>query len=198
MRRLNNKPLLILLIASMTVALLLGGCKNQDKPSDTDPTQTNTSTPTEVPAETTLPAEQTEPTGEEIPGGEFIPEETEGIHVESDYFTFYYPAEWDGKVEMIKTEVGGNEMTTFRTTIDGREVELFSIVVGPEKADGYLLGYLESDGGTPINVYSVIEDQAEEGWTKEQYDEICALQERINEITIQFQEDPRFIANRPY
>lgn len=123
------------------------------------------------------------------------PEETLGIAVENDYMTFYYPQEWEGKVEEVRVEDGEKCTVTFQTRISGEEVVLFSIVVGPEESDGYLLGWLE-EGENRINVYSVMNEIDSGEWSEEAYNEICSLQERVNDIIVQFYEDERFVPNR--
>lgn len=123
------------------------------------------------------------------------PEETKGIEVQTEYFTFQYPKDWLNKVEEIHTKEGNNSVTTFQTMISGLDVELFSIILGPDEADAFLLGWLVANDNT-VNVYTSVNDMPAEMWTKEEYDEICSLQERINEIIIQFYEDERFVPIR--
>lgn len=165
--RVRKDRVAVMLIAGIA-ALILTGCQSDGLQSDTS------SAPTIL---------------------DSIPEETKGIEVNTAYFTFWYPLEWENKVELVQTEDGNNLITTFRIEISGKDVDLFSIVLGPDEAEGFLLGTLQSEGEEAVNVYSVIEDKASEGWTEEEYNEICALQERINEITAQFYDDPRFIPN---
>lgn len=139
------------------------------------------------------------PTIEETGGDELIwgtaPDETKGIEVQTDYFTFQYPKEWENKVEETRTEDGENCIVTFRTVISNQEIVLFSVVLGPDDAEGYLLGQL-NNGEETINVYTAVNDMPAEDWSQEEYDEICSLQERINEIIMQFHEDDRFVPNR--
>ena len=123
------------------------------------------------------------------------PEETKGIEVQTEFFTFEYPREWLNKVEEIHTREGTNSVTTFQTKISGRDVVLFSIILGPEEADAFLLGWLDTND-SPVNVYTSVNDMPAEMWSKEEYDEICSLQERVNDIIIQFYEDERFVPNR--
>lgn len=140
-------------------------------------------------------AEQEETSAYEEPTWATAPEETKGVEVQTAYFTFEYPKEWENKVEEVRTEDGNNTTITFRTIISDKEVELFSIILGPEGADGYLLGQLKEDNNV-YNVYSVVNDMGPEGWSEEEYNEICSLQERISEIIVQFHEDERFVPNR--
>lgn len=138
--------------------------------------------------------EQTEPT--EIIW-ETAPAETLGIAVDNAYMTFYYPQEWDGRVEEVREETDGNVMVTFRTDISGKEVVLFSVVMGPGVVEeGYLLGQLEDPAAGTVNVYSVMNEVIPEEWSEEEYNEICSLQERVNDIIVQFYEDERFVPSR--
>lgn len=141
------------------------------------------------PEQTTAPAE------EEIVWVT-APAETQGIAVENAYMTFYYPQEWDGKVEESRSISGQTVTVTFQTDISGQKVVLFSVVMGPGVVDGYLLGQLEDPEEGTINVYSVMNEIDPEDWSEEEYNEICALQERVNDIIVQFYEDPRFAPSR--
>ena len=122
-----------------------------------------------------------------------VPEEEPGIAVDNDYMTFFYPQEWEGKVEVVREETDKNIAFTFKTQISDEEVALFSVVLGPEEADGYLLGTLEDAEKGTVNVYSVVNEQNPEDWSEEEYTEICRLQERVNDILVQLQEDERFV-----
>lgn len=135
------------------------------------------------------------PTEEEIIWAT-APEETLGIAVDNAYMTFYYPQEWDGKVKEVREETDENITVTFQTEIAGKEVVLFSVVMGPGVVDGYLLGQLKDAEAGTINVFSVMNEVTSEGWTEEEYSEICALQERVNDIIVQFYEDERFVPSR--
>ena len=167
-KRLRRMQLLVL-VGVMLTTILLAGCGGSE------------------PTETTF-------SEAEIWGT--APAETLGIAVENAYKTFYYPQEWENKVEEVRTEDGANCTVTFQTKISGKEVVLFSVVMGPDEAEGYLLGQLKDEATGMINVYSVMNEADPEAWSEEEYSEICALQERVNDIIVQFFEDERFVPNR--
>ena len=99
-------------------------------------------------------------------------------------------------MEEIRTQEGANTVLSFVTTVTDREVTLFSVLIGPEEAaDGYLLGQLETDGGA-VNVYTVISELSADGWTETTYGELCALQEQVNDIIMQFHQDSRFTPSK--
>lgn len=160
--------LAVLLVAVIAAAvLLLGG--SQDEPESTEP-----------------PVIQTEE----------IPEEPAGIAMDTPYVTFTYPQEWEGKVEAVQTTEGRNTVISFRTEIGGKEVVLFSVILGQDAAEGYLLGQLNDETHGAINVYSRMTEIDPGQWSEKEYSEICAMQERVNDIISQFQEDPRFSSGR--
>lgn len=132
------------------------------------------------------------------PGDEEIwgtaPAEDPGIAVETGYKTIYYPREWENKVEVLDSTVGDACTVSFQTKVSGRDVLLFSIVMSPAQEDGYLLGSLKQDDAQ-IRVYSVMNEMPPQDWSEEAYSEICTLQERVNDIIIQFHEDERFVPN---
>lgn len=188
MKKLNGKGCVKVLAGILSV-LLLVGCGAADVPEETVD---------EAVVEETAPEEIVEEIPEEIPEEETvldeIPEETKGIEVQTEYFTFEYLKEWENKVEEVHTQEGRNSVVTFRTKVSERDVVLFSVILGPDEADGYLLGYLK-DGEEMINVYAAVNDMPAEDWSEEEYQEICAMQERVNDIIVQFYEDERFVPN---
>ena len=166
-----SKSLALLLIAALLAATVLTGCGSKEP-------------------------ESAAPTEEEIVWIT-APAETEGIAVDNAYMTFYYPREWEGTMEEVREEDGGNVKVTFRTEITGKEVVLFTVVMGPDVVEeGYLLGQLMDPQEGAINVYSIMNEMAPEGWTEEEYSQICTMQERVNEIIVQFYEDERFVSSR--
>ena len=154
--------------AGLSILLLLTGCGSKETPSETL-------------------------SEEEIWGT--MPEETKGIEVQTDYFTFEYPKEWENKVTEVHTQEGNNCVVSFKTDISGQDVLLFSVILGSDPSDGFLLGKLE-DGDDVVYVYTAVNDMPAEDWSEEEYNEICSLQERINEIIMQFHEDERFVPSR--
>ena len=167
MQRNDRRLGVLLLLAALLVAVLLSGCGAK------------------APAETEATLSEAEIWGT-------APPETLGIAVENDYMTFYYPQEWENKVEEIRTEENGNVVVTFRTEISGREVDLFAVVMSPDAAEGYLLGHLEEKGNR-IGVYTIMYEANAGEWTEEEFREINTLQERVNDIIVQFYEDARFV-----
>lgn len=123
-------------------------------------------------------------------------EETSGIPMDTPYMTFTYPQEWEGKVEAVQTTEGRNSVISFKTEISGKEVVLFSVILGQDAAEGYLLGQLHDENQGVINVYSRVTDIDPADWSEAEYNEICSLQERVNDIIVQFQEDPRFSSGK--
>lgn len=115
-----------------------------------------------------------------------------GISLTTPYMTFYYPNEWEDIAEPAVTGDGENHTITFRTVIDAQEVVLFSILLGPDEAEGYLLGHLEDETAGKIRVYSVMNELSPENWTEDAYGQICAMQERVNDLIVQLYDDPRF------
>lgn len=141
---------------------------------------------------------QNDPTPTETAGIQTEPpvEETTGIPMDTPYMTFTYPQEWEGKVEAVQTTEGRNSVISFKTEISGKEVVLFSVILGQDAAEGYLLGQLQDEVYGVINVYSAMNEIDPTDWTEKEYSEICALQERVNDIIVQFQEDPRFSSGK--
>ena len=161
--------LAVILLAAVLVLTLGGGETRSDPPAET----------TGAPAETDF-------------GLEDAPQVPEGIELETPYITFYYPEEWEDKVD-AEQQLSGNTCTLiFRTEMEGKTVELFRMILGREAAEGYLHGTLEDPAAGTINVYSVMNELNPEEWSDENFDILCAMQERVNDLIGQVAEDPRF------
>lgn len=138
------------------------------------------------------PAETTAPPVETDFGLADVPQVPEGIELETPYITFYYPEEWEGKVEAEKILNGSTCTLIFRTEMDGRTVELFRMILGRDAAEGYLHGTLEDPGAGTINVYSAMNNLNPADWSEADFGALCAMQERVNDLLGQLTEDPRF------
>ena len=159
--------------ALVLLVVLLAGCGKEQPPAETT-----------LPTAVTVPAE-TEP---DIPG---ILEQAkrDGTPVETPYITLYYPNTWTELQSAAVTEDGKNTRITFVTLVGAQTVELFSIVIGPEEAEGYLLGTLDG-----MNVYSVMNEQSPEEWSEADYMDLCRQQEYVNELILQLHETSGFTA----
>lgn len=166
-------------IAAALLALtLLTGCGKTQEPE-------NTTQPTETTAET-----MADTTAEQIQEPAIS-----GIAVETPYMTLYLPEDWRDTLKWETAQRGENYVLTFCLTAMEKPVELFSLVLGPEDEEqGYYLGYLDKADGM-INIYSVMNEQDPADWSDSDYAEISYQQERINELILQFHEDPGFHAS---
>lgn len=124
------------------------------------------------------------------------PPETLGVAVETPYLTLHYPQELADVLEVESTDIGANRVTAFYAEIAGQHVALFSVTVGTEEADGYLLGRLTDDANGTVNVYTDVFEYDRADWSAEDYENICALQERINDVIYPISQDERFVPNR--
>lgn len=159
------------LIAVLALLLLTGCGKNEVA---TEPAEVETTTV----AETTLP---------------YIPSvldeaKKDGTAVETPYITLYYPNTWTELKTAEVTQDGENCRVTFKTAVANRELELFSLIFGPEEAEGYFLGTLDG-----VLVYSLMNEQNPADWSEEDYMEISRQQEYINELFLQIYEMPGFV-----
>lgn len=162
------------LTAAVLLMGLLAGC-SKAQPAQTTPTDDTTMA---APAT----AEQTE----------YIPSLTElakqnGIAVETPYITLYYPKQWTQLQSAEVTQEGQQCRITFRTIVAQQEIELFSLIIGPEETEGYLLGMLDG-----MKVYSLMNEQNPESWSEADYEDLCRQQEYINELILQLHENAAF------
>lgn len=133
--------------------------------------------------QTVVPEETTAPSPEQV--------------ISNPYMELICPAELKDQVSMETTQLEDGIAVAFSGVFDGKELELFVISLTKEEpADCYILGELQDtkDGNLCVAMH-MNEIQTEE-WSEDLYNEICALQERVNDFIIQFYEDERFVPNR--
>ena len=127
---------------------------------------------------------------------DFLPEPDSvdpGIGVITPYLILYYPPEWNGIVTVQQSTDGKNETVIFLTEADGKETELFRILLGPAAAQGHLVGCLDDPTAGTINVFTEMAPLDPADWSVESFDELSSMQERVNDIIMQVHEDPRFV-----
>ena len=142
--------------------------------------------PTEPNAELVTTVSSTTEQTEDIPN---LTEQAklDGVAVETPYITLYYPKQWTELQSATVTREGENSRLTFCVAVGDQTVELFSVIIGPEDTEGYLLGTLDG-----MYVYSVMNEQNPEAWSEEDYMNLCRQQEYINELILQLYENSAF------
>lgn len=119
------------------------------------------------------------------------------VPVETEHITFYFPEELTADMTLEHLEEDGHQLIAFTGTFSGKELRLFSVVFGPAGTGqgDFQIGVLQDDsaGEVPVSIRMNVQDPAD--WSTEDFERINALQERVNDIIVQFYEDPRFIPN---
>jgi len=188
-------------ITAVVLLLLLIGCGSSQSPPSSSPPQQQvsifeSSKPPKQPAvdpEIEKEKQKEEKKAEEPQetyGTEFIPEDT-GIEFTTPYIKLRYPEELQGKVELTHSTEGKKHTVAFKTP-DG-ETTLFSLIFSPDAGEpGYKMGTLNDPTAGAINVFTDISDLPKEQLSDQQYSDLCAMQERVNDLIAQLHEDPRF------
>lgn len=133
----------------------------------------------------------------EVPGDvveEVVSEETT-VPLATDYIVLSYPAELKDEVAIAYEYLADGQKITFTTGITGEELELFSFTITASGDDGYQLGVLQ-DGEKSLIVSMHVQELSNGNWAPEVYNHLNELQSRVNDIIIQFYDDPRFVPNR--
>lgn len=181
-------------MTALLLALMLTGCGEQAPAETTVPIELETAVATET-IVTTEASVATEPSIAD--GMEFAPQENTGIAVDTPYITLHYPEEWQGIVTAEQTEAAGGQMLTFRTTIGEADAVLFSLIFsGAETAEGFPLGVLTQENGDDVHVFAAMNETIPETWSEEEINQFGSMQERVNDLIMQLNEDPRFDSGR--
>ena len=179
--------LTVFVILSCTAILCLMAACSQ-KPEETSSSQQVSNSEPE-----TSSSEEPESSSRELLPGE--PEEIDpGIPVETEHITIYFPEELTDDMTLEHLEEDGYQLIAFSGTFSGKELRLFSVIFGPAGSGtgDFQLGTLndENAGEVPVSIRMNVQNEAD--WSAEDFEKINALQERVNDLIIQFYDDPRF------
>lgn len=171
----KGRLLAILLCVSMTLAVT--GCnraeddfKEPPEPTPTQPLQTE---------------ENEEQATEDI-----------AVPIVTEYIVLSYPSELEDMVSVTSEEILDGQQIIFTTEFTGEKIELFRFSISKSGAEGYELGVLSDDQAGDLIVCVEVKDYSNGSWNPEDYAKLMAMQDRVNDIIIQFHEDPRFISAR--
>ncbi len=167
-----KRPVLLALTLLLAASAVLSGCKqepeNIEQPPETTPSQP-------------LQTEDAEQITED-PGVPFV----------TDYIILSYPVELEDAVSIRYEQLEDGQQIIFSTDFTGEELELFRFSLSKSGTDGYQLGTLLDDTAGELIVCVEVTEYTNGSWTPEEYARLTAMQERVNDIIIQFHEDPRF------
>lgn len=127
------------------------------------------------------------------------PETTEPApaqEISNPYIALVCPADLGDRMRAVTTEEETGISMAFSGEFDGEEVALFTICLTTAEPEGYLLGEFQHETDGRFNVDLRVHEIDPEKWSEEKYGEISAMQERVNDIIVQFYEDTRFTPTR--
>lgn len=116
------------------------------------------------------------------------------IPLSTKYIILSYPAELENDVDVVIEDIEDGQRITFFAEIDGDALEIFCFTLGSGEADGYQLGILKDEDEGDINVYVDVHEYSSGKWEPEEYNRLNSIQERVNDIIVQFYSDERFVA----
>lgn len=184
----QTTKLLLGVIALLLVAIVVLLVLLLSKPAAGSETQTPTGA-------TTATVEESQPVVQELdpedPAAVETTEET-GVALVTKYMRFSYPQDLKDQLIVREDETEDRFCATFSMIAAEQEVELFAIILSQTEEEGYKLGTLEDETYGTVIVTTRINEQKATDWPEDVFAQINAMQERINDILIQFYEDPRF------
>ena len=121
-----------------------------------------------------------------------VQENVSGEPLDTRYIDLVYPDDLKGKMNVTVEDLENGVVIVFTGNISGMELELFTITMSKESGEGFLMGVLKHETEGELQVTMQMNEQDALDWTEEEYAEINALQERVNDIIAQFYDDPRF------
>lgn len=135
---------------------------------------------------------QTPETPEIVGDGNEEISEDPGIPLVTKYIVLSYPTELADLVSISYEEIPDGQLIIFTTDFTGETLELFRFSISKSGTDGHLLGVLKDETAGELLVCVEVKTYNSGNWTPEVYAQLNAMQERVNDIIVQFHEDPRF------
>lgn len=185
----NNIMLTVIAVFLIIIAVLLVMLVRSSNNSGnaTEPGAVETTEPAVI--ETTQPAvtDTQEPIYEEK-----VPETT-GIPLDTKYVEISYPTELEDMVRIQYEDLSDGQQIIFITEFTGEELELFRFSISKSGTDGHQLGTLSDEAAGALLVCVQVQEYTDGSWDPEDYAKLNEMQSRVNDIIIQFYEDPRFV-----
>ena len=130
---------------------------------------------------------------ETIIDGEIV--EIPVVEIPLKLISLNYPEDLADKLSVESKEDDTGAELRFSGEFSGKKLELFGFVIShSNEAEGFVLGTIKDAEKGSFFVIMQVEEINPDGWTEAEYADICALQERVNDIIVQFYADPRFEA----
>ena len=117
--------------------------------------------------------------------------EEKGFEISTPYGPLYYPEKWKEFVRIEETEATEYKLQ-FWALIDGHEEQHLFDIVYEGKGENFL-GYIHDKNGDKVSVHMECFDiNISEEWSKEQKEQLFAMQEDVNYIIDRLQENEKF------
>lgn len=165
MKKNSKNKLLVLLAAIVAAAVVFTGCQ---KETTADNTQAMEYISEEDPTEAAV------------------------VPLATNYIILSYPAELEEDVKVTYEDIADGQKITFTTDFTGEELELFHFTISTSGTEGYSLGELEHEQAGTLLVCMNVKEYTDGNWKPEDFNKLNAMQERVNDIIVQFYDDPRF------
>lgn len=187
----SNLIIIIVLVALLAGSLAVNGVlaarltKQTAQPEQTEQPPQNLYDPNyAIGADepTTVPEVTTEPAPEQV--------------IPNPYITLSCPDDWSDRVSVTTQEQENGVTMFFSASFDGKQLVLFTIGLTKLENEGFVLGELQDETAGSFYVVMNMNQQDPADWSAQAYDEICTLQECVNDIIVQFYKDPRFVPSR--
>lgn len=134
--------------------------------------------------------------GEQIAEDQEVETEAPAVPLPTNYIVLSYPAELENEVKVTYEDLDDGQMITFTTDFTGEELMLFRFSISASGDDGFPIGVLKDEKAGELVVCVHVEEHTDGNWKPEDFNKLNAMQERVNDIIVQFHEDPRFVPNR--
>jgi len=118
--------------------------------------------------------------------------ETDGVQINTQYVSMYYPNEYASDVMINVEEEADQSVVNVFVTFDGKDGELFSIIFDTSEGDGFKIGSLKYED-KEVGIFVRMNEWDTENWPVEEVTHLSRLQESVNILIQQLHETPGFV-----
>lgn len=177
-REKSNRKWLSVSIASLLLVLVIGGSVLWFQNDSADDQQVETPDITEAPAE--------------VGATEQFVMETDGLKINTQYASMYYPDEYVNDVIINVNEDAEKSVVSVFAMFDGKNYELFSVIFDTSESEGFKMGSLKHED-KEVGIFVRMNEWNTDNWPDAEVMHLSRLQESVNILIDQLHNADGFV-----
>lgn len=118
--------------------------------------------------------------------------ETDGLKINTQYASMYYPDEYVNDVIINVNEDAEKSVVSLFATFDGKNYELFSVIFDTSESEGFKMGSLKN-GDKEVGIFIRMNEWNTDNWPDAEVMHLSRLQESVNILIDQLRNADGFV-----